>query len=148
MQRVRGACAASVVAFVTLGAAVAWAAPLSESQWKKQANAVCKQTNKDLDQIGNEVFAGVGENQEPSAEQINAWVDEFVPIVEDAVASIDALNEPKALKSNLRKFKAEVKKTLTAIEADPQGIFAGSNDPFAKVDKYARKLGLKACAAG
>jgi hypothetical protein len=143
-----GACAASIIALVTLGAAVAWAAPLSESQWKKQANAVCKQTNKDLDQIGNEVFAGVGEQQEPSAEQINAWVDEFVPIVEDAVSSIDALNEPKSLKSNLKKFKAEVNKALTAIEADPQGVFAGNNDPFKKVDKYARKLGLKACADG
>jgi hypothetical protein len=37
---------------------------------------------------------------------------------------------------------------LTALEADPATGFGGGTDPFAKVDKIAKKLGLKACANG
>ena len=148
MHRIRGAAAASVVAVVTLTAGVALAAPLTESQWKKQANAFCKQVNKELEPIQRELFAGLGEDERPSPEQISAYVEQFVPVIEDAVASIDALNEPKSLKSGVKKFKAAVADALASVQDDPDAAFAGNNDPFANANKVARKLGLKACANG
>lgn len=146
MHRIRGAAAASIVAVVVLSAGIASAAPLSESQWKKQANAVCKQVSKDLDGIEEEAFAGLGESEQPSPEQFTAFVVLFVPVIEDGVASIDALNEPKSLKSGVKKFKVAVTEALATIEADPVGVLSGDTDPFAKVNKVARKIGLKACA--
>ncbi|MCJ7436779.1 MAG: hypothetical protein MUP97_03330 [Acidimicrobiia bacterium] len=148
MNRIRGAAAASVVAVVTLTAGIALAAPLSESQWKQQGNAVCKQVNKDLKPIQQELFAGLGKNEDPSAEQISAYVEQFVPVIEDAVASIDALNEPKSLKSGVKKFKVAVADALATIEADPVAVLTGDTDPFVKANKVARKIGLKACAGG
>ncbi|MFO7592400.1 MAG: hypothetical protein R6X23_16190 [Acidimicrobiia bacterium] len=146
MNRKRGAVAASVVAAVMLSAGVAVAAPLTESQWKKQANAVCKQANKEIEPIQQEAFAGLGEDERPSPEQLVAFAALFVPVIEDALASIDALDEPESLRSGVKKFKVAVTEALTTIEADPVGIFDGDTDPFTKADKAARKIGLKACS--
>lgn len=148
MNRVKLLAATSVVTVVALSASVALAKPLSEAQWKKQANAVCKQTNKDINKIDHEVFAGLGPNEEPSDELKAAFLARFVPEIEGAVTSIDTLAEPAALKKDIKSFKAAVAKALSALEADPATGFGGGNDPFAKVDKIARRLGLKACANG
>jgi len=143
MKHMRLLVAGSVVAVVLVSAGGAFAAPLSEQQWRKQGNAICKQTNKELNEIGNEVFADLGDAEEPSAEQAAAFVEQFVPAIEEAVGSIDALNEPKSVRKDLKKFKAEVARALAALEADP--LASLNTDLFAKVDKIAKKLGLKEC---
>jgi Txe/YoeB family toxin of Txe-Axe toxin-antitoxin module len=136
--------AGSVVAVAVLSASVALAAPLSEEKWRKQGNKICRQVNKDLNEIGNEVFAGLGRDEKPSNEQAAAYVEQFVPAIEGAVSSIDALNEPKSVKKDLKKFKTAVAQALDTIEADPTAV-AGGKDPFAKVDKIIKRLGLKEC---
>ena len=148
MNRIRGAAAALVVAVVVLSAGVALAAPLSESQWKKQANALCKQVNKQLGPIQQEVFAGLGENEQPSPEQFSAYLAQSLPVIEDGVASIDALDEPKSLKSGVKKFEAAVNDALATVQDDPNAAFTGNKDPFTKANKVAKKIGLKACAGG
>lgn len=136
--------AGTLVAGVVLSASGALAAPLSEQKWRKQGNAICKQVNKEIDEIGNEVFPDLGQDREPSAAEAAAFVEQFVPAIEGAVSSIDALKEPAALKKDVRKFKAEVAKSLAALEADPLALV--NTDPFRNVDKIAKKLGLKECS--
>lgn len=140
--------ATSIIAVVTMTGDAAFAKPLSEAQWKKQANAVCKHTNKDIEELNNEVFAGLGENEQPSPEQVSAWVERFAPIARRTIATIDALNEPQALRSTAKKLAAATSEAVTEIETDPVAAFSYEHDPFAKVNKIARKLGLKACANG
>ena len=140
--------AMSVGAAVAMTGGAAFAKPLSEAQWKKQANAVCKQVNKDFEELNGELFAGLGEHEQPSAKQVDAWVERFAPIVREAIASIDALNEPKALKSAVKKFEAAASQAIEEIETDPSVAFSYEHDPFAKANKIAKKLGLKACANG
>jgi hypothetical protein len=144
MKHVKMLGAGSVVAVAVLSASVALAAPLSEEKWRKQGNKICRQVNKDLNEIGNEVFAGLGRDEQPSNEQVAAYVEQFVPAIEGAVSSIDALNEPKSVKKDLKKFKTAVAQALDTIEADPTAV-AGGKDPFAKVDKIIKRLGLKEC---
>ena len=145
---IKALAATSIVSVVTMTGGAAFAKPLSEAQWKKQANAVCKHTNKDIEELNNEVFAGLGENEQPSPEQVSAWVDRFAPIARKAVASVEALNEPQALRSTVKKFAAATSEAVEEIETDPVAAFSYEHDPFAKVNKIARKLGLKACANG
>jgi hypothetical protein len=140
----RGFVAGTAVAVVVLSASGALAAPLSEQKWRKQGNAICKQANKSLTEVALEVFAGLGPDEEPSAEQAAVYVEQFIPTIEGAVSAIDALKEPAALKKDVKKFKAEVAEALDALEADP--LAAVNSDPFKGVDKIARKLGLKECS--
>jgi hypothetical protein len=148
MKHIKALAATSIIAVVTMTGDAAFAKPLSEARWKKQANAVCKQTNKDIEELNNEVFAGLGENEQPSPTQVNAWVDRFAPIAREAIATIDALNEPQALRSTVKKFKAATSEAVGEIETDPVAAFSYEHDPFAKVNKIAKRLGLKACANG
>ena len=143
-MRLRLIVAGTLAAVVVVSASGALAAPLSEQKWRKQGNAICKQTNKEIDEIGNEVFPDLGQDREPSAEEAAAFVEQFVPTIEGAVSSIDALKEPAALKKDVKKFKAEVAKALAALEADPLALV--DTDPFRDVDKIAKKLGLKECS--
>jgi hypothetical protein len=138
----------AIVAVIAMPSGAAFAKPLSEAQWKRQANAACKQVSKDVEELTNEVFAGLGENEQPSPSQVSTWVEQFAPLVRDAVASIDALNEPKAVKSALKKFEAATLGAVEEIEADPVAAFSYEHDPFAKANKIAKKLGLRACASG
>ena len=143
-MRLRLFIAGTLGAVVLLSASGALAAPLSEPKWRKQGNAICKQTNKEIDEIGNEVFPDLGQDREPSAEEAAAFVEQFVPAIEGAVSSIDALKEPAALKKDVKKFKAEVTQALAALEADPLTFV--DTDPLAKATKLAKKLGLKECS--
>jgi len=148
MSRSKALVAGSVVAVVVLSASAALAKPLSEQQWRKQGNAVCKQVNKELDALGNEIFAGLGPHDQPSVEQVQAFAEQFAPVIKDAIASIDALKEPAALKKDVKRFKAAANDAVAHVEANPSVLLNEKSDPFAKVNKIARKLGLKVCANG
>ncbi len=148
MNRIKALAATSIVAVVATTGGPAFAKPLSEAQWKKQANAVCKQANKDIEDLNNEVFSGLDEHEQPSPEQVTAWVDRFAPIARKTIATVDALNEPTALRSTVKKLKAAISAAIEEIETDPVAAFSYEHDPFAKVTKIAKKLDLKACANG
>jgi gas vesicle protein len=143
-MRLRLFVAGTLVAVVVVSASSALAAPLSQQKWRKQGNAICKGTNKQLERIATETFADLDPGEEPSAEQAAAYVEQFVPVIQGAVSSIDALKEPAALKKDVKKFKAQVTQALEALEADPSSIV--NTDPFRNVDKIAKRLGLKECS--
>lgn len=135
-----------IVAVVALSASVAFAKPLTEQQFKKQGNAICKQVNADIDAAAKEAFAGLGDNDQPSEAQLESFVGTFVPAIEGALASIKELQAPSSLKANLTKFEAAVADALSKLDADPSLLADEKNDPFSKADKLAKKLGLKACS--
>ena len=139
MNRFKLLVAGLVVAAVVLSTSVALAKPLSEQQWRKQANVLCKQSNEDLNAISNEIFVGLGPNDQPTAEQLTAFAEQAVPAIEQTIASIDALNEPKALKKDVEKLVA-----LGNEAADGMRTNMGpENDAqFAKVNKIGKRLGL------
>ena len=147
MKAFRVVVAVSVVAVVLASAGVAFAKPLSETQWKKRGNAICKQINTDIDTIGNEVFAGLGPNEQPTDEQVTSFVEQVLPVVEDGVASINKLEEPKSLKKGIKKFNCEVRKLIVKLDTDPT-VLLSTPDPFQTVNKAAKAVGLKECANG
>ena len=129
-----------VVAAVVLSTSVAFAKPLSEQQWRKQANVFCKQSNKDLSAISDEALAGLGPNDQPTVEQAAAFVAQAGPSIDQTIASIDALNEPKALRKDVKKFVAAENKASATMQDDP--IAALDETLFAKVNKIGKQLGL------
>jgi hypothetical protein len=146
MRRSKLLVGGSMVAAVVLSASVAFAAPLSEKEWKQQGNAICDQVNTDGEAAANTAFAGLGDNEEPSEAQVQAFAEEFVPILKDAGLQINALDEPASLKKNVKKFQATLQVTLAKITDDPTVLLNDKSNPFAKLDKIALKLGLKTCA--
>jgi Txe/YoeB family toxin of Txe-Axe toxin-antitoxin module len=148
MTRPRLLIAGSLVLAVSLGfTSLALAKPLSKDQWLKKGNAICKQVNKDINAIANDAFAGLKKNQKPSAEQAAAFADRAGPKIEQAILKIDALEEPKSLRNDVKKFLAAASEVLAKLQSDPL-VIVNDRDPFAKANKIARKVGLTVCANG
>lgn len=133
---------ALVLVVTTAGAALA--KPLSEKQWRKQGNAICKQFHADRQPIlpasGGSIFAT------KNAAAARQYVDQVVPLYEELIASLDALVEPKAQAKAVKTFLAELTASVAAIQADPVSAFAVFDNPFEDTYAAAAKLKLASCA--
>ena len=128
-------------------AGVASAHELSKKQYLKQGNGVCKTTNNDLGAVFEEAFAGLGQNDQPSPEQIATAVSGAVPIFRQGLDDLEALEGPSALDKKVDKLVDQYRDAIDAVEADPASAFDEDGpEVFRKPDKQAKKLGLKECA--
>ena len=141
-----------VVTIVTVGVATAVLAgvagagsTLSKKDYLKQGNAICKDGNAQLEVVFRQAFEGLGKNDRPSDAQIEQAVGGAVPIFRTVLGEIEALEGPPALDTKVDALVAKYQAKLDEIEADPASAF-GDADPFKKLDKQSRKLGLKTCA--
>jgi hypothetical protein len=139
-------------ALLTLGlataafAGVAAAGELSKREYKGEINDLCETAEDDLGVVFEEVFAGLEEDEEPSPEQQQAAADGGLPILRQMLDDIEDLDGPKALKKKVDKLVDGYRDVADQIEEDPAVVFsADAEDPFAKLDKKARKLGLDDC---
>ncbi len=149
MRRARALTVAAVLALGLVGTAFAGIAgaggDLSKKEYLKEINSICADNNDDLNAIFEEAFAGLDENEEPPPEAIEAAVNQAIPVFRGALDDIEALEGPSTLDKKVDKLVDEYRAVVDDIEEDPVGSFEGK-DPFTKVDKKAKKLGLKQCA--
>jgi hypothetical protein len=143
IDRVAAAAVLALVLVVTTAGA-ALAKPLSESKWRKQGNAICKQFHADRQAIlpasGGSIFAT------KNATAARQYVDQVVPLYEGLIASLDALAEPKARVKAVKTFLASLTEAVAAIQADPVAAFAVFDNPFEDTYAAAAKLDLASCA--
>jgi hypothetical protein len=143
----------ATTALLTLGlataaiAGVAAAGELSKKEYKAEINDICAAGNEDLGEVLEEVFAEGGEDEELTPEQQQAAADAALPIFRQMLDDIEDLDGPKALENKVGKLVDGYRDVADEIEEDPAVVFsADAEDPFAKLDKQARKLGLRKCA--
>lgn len=144
-----------VTAFVlTLGlataafAGVAAAGELSKSEYKAEINDLCVAANEELGIVFEEIFGDFEEGEELSPEQIQEAADAALPIFRGLLDDIEDLDGPKSLEKKVDKLVDQYRDIADEIEEDPEIAFTGEDDPFAKADKQAAKLGLDDCAQG
>ncbi len=133
---------------VARGATAAPAKSLSEQQWAKQVNSVCQQFNKGLDEI---LAQNGGYPAQPDDVKRAATVNQIVPVLEHALTSIHALDEPKATRKDANKLAAGLSDGIATLHSDPSVfnvviVFEGSLGD-AITSRRARNLGLKACTS-
>jgi hypothetical protein len=145
----------ATTALLTLGlataafAGVAAAGELSKKEYKAEINDICATGNEDLGEVLEEVFAEGGEDEELTPEQQQAAADAALPIFRQMLDDIEDLDGPKSLERKVDKLVDGYRDVADEIEDDPAVVFsADAEDPFAKPDKQAKKLGLKKCVQG
>ena len=104
---------------------------LSESEFSKQGNEICREANKAID---------AGEGQSESQEDFATGT--LVPAVEDAHSEFQQLTPPEADADTYDEFLTEIQDTIDEIKSDPSSL---GPDSFADVDKLAKQLGLTEC---
>ena len=127
-------------------AASAFADPLSSGEFKKQANAICKEGNQQIEATAEQMFGSLSQGQEPSPEQLQAFAAVAIPNIKQQVEGVAALEAPKSLRAKVKKLVKSARAAVAKVEADPSLLSDEKNDPFAGTNKQAKKLGLKECA--
>jgi hypothetical protein len=128
------------------GAASAFADPLSSGQFKKQANAICKEGNQQIEAAAEATFGNLSRGQEPSPEQLQAFAAVAIPNTKQQIEDVAALEPPKSLRTKVDKLITTARAAVAKLEADPTLLADEKHDPFAASNKQAKKLGLKECA--
>ena len=132
---------------IVAGTAVsAFAQPLSNSEFKKQGNAICAEGNRQIDAAAEQVFADLSRDQQPTAEQLTAFATVAVPNIKQQVEDVAALEPPRSLRAKVQKLIKTARAAVAKVEADPTLLADEKHNPFAASDKQAKKLGLKECA--
>lgn len=129
---------------VTALAGAAWAKPLSEKQWKKQADTViCRHFKTDrlavLPVSGGSIFAS------KKFDEAKRYVDQAAPLYDELIASLDSLQEPKSRAKAVKAFLTELTISVAAIRSDPMSAFAVFNSPFEKTYSALKPLKLTYC---
>jgi len=129
-------------------AGVAAAGELSKKEYKAEINEICATANEDIGAVFDEVFGDFEEGEELSPDEIQAAADGALPIFRQLLDDVEDLDGPKSLKKKVGKLVDQYRDVADEIEEDPEIAFTGDDDPFAKADKQAEKLGLDECAQG
>jgi hypothetical protein len=146
MLTVRGAAALVAGAVALAASACGGEERLSQEEFRQQGNAICAKYDKQIEDIGTPT----------SVEEVPAYVDKALPIVERQIEDMKELNPPEADQETFDEMIAEAEKTVQA--GRDLGEAAEANDDAAieqalnegnaasdRADEHATELGLTDC---
>lgn len=119
---------------------------LSREEFQEQGNSICSKYEQEIDEIGTPA----------SVEEIPAYVDKAIPIVEREIDEMRELNPPE---EDQETFDELIEEAENVVEAGRElGAAAEENDEAAieqalnegnaasdRADEHAQELGLTAC---
>ncbi|MFL6155466.1 MAG: hypothetical protein ACJ72D_05235 [Marmoricola sp.] len=116
-------------------------ATLSATDFKKQANALCKTANAEIATIQQELAAVTTEAE------ANTTITKLTGRIDTLVSAIKDLKEPSSLSSGVDAMLGEVTKVVDDINSQGIAYFQNlTGDPFEAADAKAREVGLPDCA--
>jgi hypothetical protein len=118
--------------------------PLSAKQFRRAANAICATGNRQIADIAARIFSG-GEQEQPDAAALRAYVGDVEPVVKKEIRSIGALKPPTKLAKRVTALLRTARGDLGHLVRDPTIVL--ESDPFADTKVAAKRLGLTSCAS-
>jgi hypothetical protein len=150
--------AVSLFAVAVLGAGAACGddgePPLSSEEFKRQANAICKDRDAKVAELGKDIIA----NPNPPAEELaKFFTDKAIPNAREKIEELGELRPPNKDREKFKKMLAAGEKALDAAEDgfkknstlttlrqdDGSDVYKTSNEEF---NKLARDLDLTSCS--
>jgi hypothetical protein len=117
---------------------------LTKAEFIKQADAICKQGNKQINAAAQDVFTT---KQEPSQAQLKQFATEtLIPDVQRQVDGVRALNEPSDDEDQVNAFLDSAQSELDKGKKDP--LYLTSDKSFQKTNQLGKQYGFKVCAEG
>jgi hypothetical protein len=148
MMRVRATAICVVLGLLVAGvfSGTALAGELSKKDFIKAGDNICRQADQLREEAAATAFADVLTGEQPTAEQMTAYVAAIDPINRQQLDGLRQLPVSSDEKKKVKKILKAVEKAFDAIADDPEALLSG-DDPFVKADKLARKYGFKVCGA-
>jgi len=145
--RVNGLLAGALLGGILIGACGSGEDRLTREEFVAQANAVCTASNQRVEQAAAAAFSTLAEGQQPSREEMQAFIDILTTEVEDQLSDLRALAPPEDMQAQIDALLAEVQRALDEIKTkEPEQVLLSGEDPFAEASRLAGAAGLDACA--
>jgi hypothetical protein len=122
--------------------------PLSKQEFIAEADTICSQGDREINQAANETFGG---GQEPSQEEQEQFVtDTVLPNIQGQIDGIRALTPPEGDEDQVTAIVDAAQSGIDEVEQDPSAFTqqGGGSDPFAEANRLAQDYGLTACGGG
>jgi len=116
---------------------------LTKAEFDKQANAICKKGNQEIDKAANSVFTT---KQAPSKADFEKFAnDTLIPSVQKQIDQISDLNPPSADEDQVNAIVDEAQSALDQVKKDPTILENEKADPFKKANQLANAYGMNVC---
>jgi hypothetical protein len=143
---VRGALTFAAGAVALVAAGCGGEERLSQEEFQKQGNAICAKYDKQIEEIGTPT----------SVEEVPAYVNKVLPIVERQIEDMKELNPPERDQEAFDEMIAEAEKTVEAgrdlgeaseasDDAAIEKALNEGNSASDRADQHATELGLTDC---
>jgi hypothetical protein len=121
--------------------------PLTEAEFKEQADAICAENNDDMNAAGEEAF---GDSTEmPEEEALKSFVeDDIVPKVEEQIDELDDIVPPEDLQEDWDALLEQAQTDLEEMKSidNYTEYFNSGEEPFEETNALATDLGLEDCS--
>jgi peptide subunit release factor 1 (eRF1) len=119
--------------------------PLTKQEFVAQANQICAEGDKKIDQQGKEIF---GQGKPSTAQQEQFATEVLAPEVQSQVDQIRELTPPEADEETINKILDKAEEGIAQIKADPSVIASDQGVPPAlnEAGKEIGEYGAKECA--
>ena len=135
---------ASTALGVGLTGPVAAGVQLTEKQFKRDTNLLCRATYVAITQVFEDAFQGVVSGDALPSEQVAAAANDALQLLRAMLDRIEALDGPVAYEKKVDRMLDQYRAVADRIEDDPQIIF-DEGGIFGKPDNAAARLGLRRC---
>jgi hypothetical protein len=116
---------------------------LTKAEFVRQANAICKAGNEQLDAAVDETFMG---NQRPSNAQLEEFATETViPNIQRQIDDLRALEAPSEDEEQVEEILDSAQGEVDRLENEPIGLFTDETS-FVETNKLSRAYGIDRCA--
>jgi hypothetical protein len=118
---------------------------LTKAEFIRQADAVCKKGNDQINKVANQTF----DKKQPSQADLNKFAtDTLIPTVQTELDGVRDLNPPSEDEDQVNALLDEAQAALDKGKQDPAALTSSNADPFKKANQLTKDYGLKECGAG
>jgi hypothetical protein len=116
----------------------------------KQADAICKKGNQEINKQAHAYFKEVGltRHEKPTKEQVTHLADQIlIPSVQKQVDGVEGLTPPKGDEDQVQAVTDAANSAIDKGKQDPASLLSNKTDPFKKANQLAKSYGLKVCGS-
>ncbi|HEU4461280.1 MAG TPA: hypothetical protein VFR75_01685 [Solirubrobacterales bacterium] len=117
---------------------------LTKAEFTKQANAGCKEHDKEREELFKEVSKSIDPSEVTRKDQEGLVSDVLLPPYEKDVENLESLGAPEGDEQQVEAIVAAMEKSIDDVEAKPL-VALRSTSQFAEPNELAEKYGLEDC---
>jgi hypothetical protein len=117
---------------------------LTKAEFTKQANAGCKEHDKEREQLFKEVSKSIDPSEVTRKDQEGLISEVLLPPYEKDIENLESLGAPEGDEQQVEAIIAAMQKSVDNVEAKPL-VALRSTSQFAESNELAKKYGLDDC---